>query len=332
MLPRPAVLAVVVTLISLPCWGQEVRIKLYLGEAPVRNPLRIRALDEKSESEARNRKLDHLSKARSALSELLSIESSISSEMQSEIGKSGFSLYTYDLRDSYRRKISDTARERDEVLADLRSGRFCSKCGRSKREFEKLGQDFYEHVADVKGTVEPAPPEVIRETERRYAVDIAALEKRLAEFENKLARLSELSSLIFHHTYGFSLEWTNELKFYVHRWKMTKQVYETNLKAEVTSIRKDRLKILQLPPNEGVPLSRKLVARVKDYYSNARAMRLEFANAAEKLLLMYNTQVGTQEHFRLEECKNIIGYGSGSIVTAFFSSYYTIAGLYVPTP
>lgn len=57
--------------------------------------------------------------------------------------------------------------EWDEVLADLRAGRFCNGCGRSKKQLEAASIDYQEHVNSNGGT-HSAPQSTIDATDETY--------------------------------------------------------------------------------------------------------------------------------------------------------------------
>lgn len=71
-------------------------------------------------------------------------------------------------------KASKLAEEKRRTVADLRAGYFCSQCKRAKSEFERAGEDFYEHVRSVNGVVVAAAPAVIAAKEREYDEKIGA--------------------------------------------------------------------------------------------------------------------------------------------------------------
>jgi hypothetical protein len=50
--------------------------------------------------------------------------------------------------------------EKEQVLDDLRSGLFCSKCNRSRTELDRTG-GFSRHLGEVQGEAVPAPPNVV---------------------------------------------------------------------------------------------------------------------------------------------------------------------------
>jgi hypothetical protein len=91
-----------------------------------------------------------------------------------------------------RKKVGDLMEEAARVLDELRRGLFCSKCHRSRSQIEaQTGQSFEAHLGQVQGHPEPAPPELIAQTEHEYAQKIAAARGELAEANAELARVQE---------------------------------------------------------------------------------------------------------------------------------------------
>lgn len=84
------------------------------------------------------------------------------------------------LRDEIIKKMAEEAKaiqDKENELAELRAGLFCSKCKRSKSEIEKTGLNFYQHVQDVKGRVEPLSPEEIQKKEDEWDSKIQQIHK-----------------------------------------------------------------------------------------------------------------------------------------------------------
>ena len=58
--------------------------------------------------------------------------------------------------------------EYEKIVDELRSGLFCSRCNRSKSQVEKGGENFAQHIRDVKGTVVQAPQQAYDQAHREY--------------------------------------------------------------------------------------------------------------------------------------------------------------------
>lgn len=58
--------------------------------------------------------------------------------------------------------------EYEKIVDELRSGLFCSRCNRSKSQIEKGGENFAQHIRDVKGTVVQAPQQAYDQAHREY--------------------------------------------------------------------------------------------------------------------------------------------------------------------
>lgn len=83
-----------------------------------------------------------------------------------------------------KKELSDLYTERDEALAELRSGRFCNGCNRTASELRRQGiYDVEDHFADNGGT-HPASPEQIKRKEEEYARKIEAKEQELERFKS----------------------------------------------------------------------------------------------------------------------------------------------------
>lgn len=92
-----------------------------------------------------------------------------------------------------RAELAAIVKERDEVIADLLKGRFCSKCGRSKTELEKQGIGFEQHLGEVKGVPLPVSPEKLRAVREDYAKRIKTKSEQVAAAQK--SRASELDAL-----------------------------------------------------------------------------------------------------------------------------------------
>lgn len=93
--------------------------------------------------------------------------------------------------------------EHKQVMKELRSGQFCSKCNRSRSQIEKEERiSFAVHLRDVKASSRSAPVEVLRKTHEEYVRkwkksldETIALEKerdRLEEQEDRERKNVEL--------------------------------------------------------------------------------------------------------------------------------------------
>lgn len=78
-------------------------------------------------------------------------------------------------------------REREQVLAELRSGFYCSKCMKSKTEIEQGGENFEAHLQRVAGTLVSASPEQIAAKAQEYDSKIANLVKRIESEKKRFA-------------------------------------------------------------------------------------------------------------------------------------------------
>ncbi len=75
------------------------------------------------------------------------------------------------------------SQEKNRVLGQLRSGHFCSECGRTAIEIENTGVSFQQHLKDVRGKAIPAPPELINQKSEEYDNKIDAKKKEIESKE-----------------------------------------------------------------------------------------------------------------------------------------------------
>lgn len=93
---------------------------------------------------------------------------------------------------SERRSEIESARlalekERDQMLADMRGGLYCSQCHRSRTEIEAAGEGFYEHLRNVRGIALPAPDSLVRAKAAEYQEKIEELSRQAREVGGKIA-------------------------------------------------------------------------------------------------------------------------------------------------
>ena len=65
-------------------------------------------------------------------------------------------------------EITDLNDEYKKTVEDLKQGFYCSRCNRSKTEIQKSGEDFYNHINRVEGTIQTAPPEAFEKAKNEY--------------------------------------------------------------------------------------------------------------------------------------------------------------------
>lgn len=80
--------------------------------------------------------------------------------------------------------------EKRRALAELRSGRYCSKCHRPASQIEReLKIPFRQHVEDVRSVAQPASPEKIKEKAAEY-------DAKISTATNDLARALERQNVV----------------------------------------------------------------------------------------------------------------------------------------
>lgn len=77
------------------------------------------------------------------------------------------------------KRVAELEAEKERVLRELRSGKFCSKCLNTASQIEKGGESFTKHLGRVKGDPVPASPEKIAAKTREYDAKIAAARQAL---------------------------------------------------------------------------------------------------------------------------------------------------------
>jgi hypothetical protein len=81
-------------------------------------------------------------------------------------------------------QVTDLTQKRDKAVAELRQGRFCSKCMRAESEFDSPAA-FSQHLDDVDGVPLSATPEQIAAKEKEYDDQIADLQDRIRELQQQ---------------------------------------------------------------------------------------------------------------------------------------------------
>jgi hypothetical protein len=69
--------------------------------------------------------------------------------------------------------------EKQQMISDCRKGYYCSKCSKSKSEFERRGESFYGHLSDVGAVAVAMPEEKIKEKEQEFDRRIEAVKAKL---------------------------------------------------------------------------------------------------------------------------------------------------------
>ena len=80
-------------------------------------------------------------------------------------------------------ELAALAKERDNLIADMKVGARCSQCGKWKSEFEKEGVSFEKHLGDVKGYAVPATTPELEAIRKKYSEKIAILKVQLNRLE-----------------------------------------------------------------------------------------------------------------------------------------------------
>lgn len=75
-------------------------------------------------------------------------------------------------------KVAELQRDKNQALADLRAGLFCSECNRSKTEIERGREDFYAHLRDVQGKPVPATQKQLQRALQSWSSKIASAQNR----------------------------------------------------------------------------------------------------------------------------------------------------------
>jgi hypothetical protein len=83
-------------------------------------------------------------------------------------------------------QITALTEEMEHTLADLRSGRFCSMCGKSKTQIEQGGEDFFRHLGRVQGKLVAATPEQIAAKEKEFTDRIRRLQDERSKAQRDL--------------------------------------------------------------------------------------------------------------------------------------------------
>ncbi len=82
-----------------------------------------------------------------------------------------------------RDEIAALYKERDDLIADMKTGARCSQCRKYKSDFEKEGVSFEKHLGEVKGYAVPATTEELESTRKYYAEKIAYKKVQLQQAE-----------------------------------------------------------------------------------------------------------------------------------------------------
>lgn len=85
------------------------------------------------------------------------------------------------------RQVAELVTEKQRVIADLRSGKFCSECGRSAYEIEKAGgETFEQHLVSVGGRA-IMRPEQIQARSDSYDQKISQARQQLQQLQDSIA-------------------------------------------------------------------------------------------------------------------------------------------------
>jgi hypothetical protein len=114
--------------------------------------------------------MEDSAKIRKMLGEAKSLETELS-RLQEEIPK----------RSS---ELAELKKEKEDSLAELKAGRFCSECGRSATQLARANIDFATHVREVQGTTKRATPEQIAALEKSYDSRIDPLSTKLTTLQD----------------------------------------------------------------------------------------------------------------------------------------------------
>lgn len=96
-------------------------------------------------------------------------------------------------------QITNLIKERDALIADMKAGAKCSQCGQWKSQMEKAGENFEQHLGEVKGYAIPASTSELEVVRKQYAEKIAIQKVQLQRLQKGdeaiLANKKELEDL-----------------------------------------------------------------------------------------------------------------------------------------
>ena len=136
------------------------------------------------------------SKASAGIGEVVAVERTASriKELEAAIEKSKTELMELEEvwkqnLNKLRQELADLNEYRDAIIRDLKAGVRCSKCKKTKAQFEKEGQSFEAHIAEVKAVAVPAPESEIEAVREEFRSKISAKEREIESLEEGDARV-----------------------------------------------------------------------------------------------------------------------------------------------
>lgn len=204
--------------------------------------------------------------------------------------------------------ISRMRREKQQVLAELRGGFYCSQCNRSKTEIEQGGENFEQHLVKVNGVKLSASQNIIDAKAQEYDQKFAELEAKAERERPKLKNAIEQYKSENQNAWG-------QIQEGVDLWRVAVSLEQNLIVAREAEIRKRELneikvaaeKIKELEKGDRIG-SPDAMSKINDEIAMWKKIKGQAEANAEKRYSSYWQDINASNKIRNQEYSKISSF------------------------